>query len=214
MTTSKTDLSDLFNRYGSDKDRNGYSSLYYTLFHTLRSNPVTLLEVGIGTMIENVPSSMLNYGLSGYAPGGSLRAWRDFFHEGRIMGFDVQPDTQFENESRIETYLCDSTQQKDVSKCIIDIFGAEQNSGVYDIIIDDGLHTDTAQIKTLINLWPYLKADGIYVIEDIYPSSNVSKHPRILTEIVGDNVPIFFSGLQNNQCVIIKTVLNKKTTHF
>jgi hypothetical protein len=244
MTSS--DLADLFNGYGSDKDRNGYTSLYYILFQSLRFQPLTLLEVGIGTMIPNAPSSMLHYGLPGYAPGASLRAWRDFFPQGRIVGVDVQPDTQFQHEHRIETFLCDTTQASSVATFIQQfnnnnniIFQINNNNiinnnilenniinniilennnnnnhGTFDIIIDDGLHTDTAQLQTLTNLWPLLKEGGIYVIEDIYPHSRVSDNPNLVTAIVGNQVPIFYSGVRNNQCVIVKTYLNRQTVNF
>ena len=36
-------LSSLFASHGSDKDRNGYSSLYNALFLHLKDTPVTLL---------------------------------------------------------------------------------------------------------------------------------------------------------------------------
>jgi len=34
---SNLDLSELFNYYGSDKDKNGYTSLYHTLFNNLKN---------------------------------------------------------------------------------------------------------------------------------------------------------------------------------
>ena len=48
------DLARLFSAHGSDKDSNGYSSLYSALFAHLREAPIVLLEVGIGTMIPGV----------------------------------------------------------------------------------------------------------------------------------------------------------------
>ena len=99
------ELGDLFNLYGSDKERNGYVPLYQTLFRTKQENEVSLLEVGIGTMIEGAHSSMVGYALPNYKPGGSLRAWRDYFPKGSIVGLDVQEDTQFQEE-HITTYLC------------------------------------------------------------------------------------------------------------
>jgi hypothetical protein len=52
------DLAGLFNMYGSDKDRNGYSHLYSIIFDHLKNNEMNVLEIGIGTMIPNVSSSM------------------------------------------------------------------------------------------------------------------------------------------------------------
>ena len=159
-------LKELFNHYGSDKDRNGYTPVYQSLFESRRKEAVKMLEIGIGTMIPGEASSMVGYALEGYAPGGSLRAWRDYFEKGEIHGMDVQPDCLF-GEERISTFLCDSTSRNDTSK-VIDC--------KYDIILDDGLHTAEAQYQTFNNLWSYLKPGGVYVIEDITPNSAIFTH--------------------------------------
>jgi hypothetical protein len=194
-----SDLSCLFNKYGSDKDRNGYAPLYHTLFYHQRQGPLNVLEIGIGTMLPGVRSSMIGYALEHYSPGGSLRAWRDYFPQGRVIGMDIQPDTQI-TEDRIETYLCDSTNAQAVTEIM------ERLNVNFDIIIDDGCHHFQSQFKTLTNFYPYLKSGGIYVIEDIYPGSMVSENPAIVKNIV-NNDPLFFVGLHNNQCVIYKNHL-------
>ena len=51
------DLSDLFIKYGSDKFVNGYTPLYFILFDHLKSLPIKMLEIGIGTMIPGAHSS-------------------------------------------------------------------------------------------------------------------------------------------------------------
>lgn len=201
------DLANLFNKYGSDKDRNGYSSLYYTIFDKIRNDQIVLLEIGIGTMIEGAKSSMLNYALPGYSPGGSLRAWRDFFQNGRIIGADVQPDTQF-SEDRIETVLCNSTNKQEVDSLMDTMPNIK-----FDIIIDDGCHAANSQIKSLLHFFPYVKEGGIYVIEDICPGSLVSENPNIVKSIIG-NCPMFFAGIKNNLCIIYKKPLNVKTNQF
>ena len=43
--------------------------------------------------------------------------------------------------------------------------------GPYDIVVDDGGHSRTMQINSLVALWPYIeKNGGIYIIEDIFTS--------------------------------------------
>lgn len=194
------DLADLFNKYGSDKDRNGYSHLYSILFDNLKNDKLNVLEIGIGTMIQNARSSMKGYMPDTYVPGASLRAWNDYFTNSRIYGFDIQEDTQF-NENRINTYICDSTNPENVNNLM------KQLQIEFDIIIDDGYHLDDAQRRTLTNFFPYLKEGGIYVIEDIYPGSNITRSPTEIKNIIG-NYEHFFVGLKNNQCVIRKNRIN------
>jgi hypothetical protein len=201
------DLSELFNKYGSDKDRNGYTQLYHTLFHKMKNEPIVMLEIGIGTMIPGAHSSMVGYALNGYAPGGSLRAWRDYFTEGKIIGADVQPDTQFSDEPRIETYICNSTSPLDSNNFM------EKLDVQFDIIIDDGSHVDHHQLLTLQNFYKYLKPGGIYIIEDIYPGSLVSTNPGVVAFLCNYD-PYFFVGLKNNLCVIYKEHINSKRENY
>ena len=195
-----TDLATLFSMYGSDKDRNGYSSLYNALFLHLKASPVTLLEVGVGTMLPG-NSSMKGYMPDSYLPGASLRAWRDFFQEGSVHGMDVQPDCLI-SEPRLTTHLCDST---DAESCRAWIEAHPELE--FDIIVDDASHWEEHQLATLSHLFPLVKPGGYYVIEDVVPDSLVSREPQRVHEIVGD-VGIFYAGVKNNLCVIHKVPLN------
>jgi hypothetical protein len=53
-----------------------------------------------------------------------------------------------------------------VYKQIRDKFG---KSVKFDIIIDDGMHTPTANKETFLNLKRLLKKEGVYFIEDVWP---------------------------------------------
>ncbi len=201
IVINNMDLSELFNHYGSDKDRNGYSHLYSILFDNIKNEKMNVLEIGIGTMIPCVQSSMKNYMPDTYKPGASHRAWRDYFVNSNIYGMDIQPDTQFV-EDNINTFLLDSTNPNEVNTVMSKL------NIKFDIIIDDGWHWDKAQSQTLINFFPHLKENGIYVIEDIYPGSELnSTTPQFIKNIIG-NYEHFFVGLKNNQCVIRKRVTN------
>jgi cephalosporin hydroxylase len=163
-------IDELFNYYGTDKAI--YAAQYHALFKHIRERPRTLLEIGIGTMIPDAPENMVNYAGEGYSPGGSLRAWRDYFPNAEIHGIDIQPDTQFVDEARIHTHLCNSTSLDLVNRFI------ESQGGIsFDIIIDDGSHRAIDQLTTLRNLYPHLERGGYYIIEDVGLGS------RLLTEL-------------------------------
>jgi hypothetical protein len=189
-----SDLDHLFIHYGSDKFVNRYSPTYHALFKQLRDKPISLLEVGIGTMIPGVQSSMVGFAQPGYAPGGSLRAWRDYFRNGQIYGVDIQWDTQF-SEDRIRTFISDSTNRKELDERLGDL--------MFDIIIDDGCHYDGYQIKTLENLWHRVRPGGIYVVEDLQVTSfpSMDAWTAKIQSIVGDD-GLIFNTERRNQCII------------
>lgn len=166
-------IGELFNKYGSDKDRNGYSPFYDLVFGRIRSQVKSVAEVGIGTLIEGAPSSMVGYCLPGYSPGGSLRAWADYFPNAEIHGFDIQPDTQFKAE-RITTHLLNSLEPLPPGFThSTDEYGVVRRRYAFDIIIDDGSHRAMHQLRTLQNFLPLLRQGGFYVIEDVIPTSAI-----------------------------------------
>ena len=157
-------LDNCFKRYGTDKSskHNGYTSVYSSLLGSLRETPISLCEIGIGTMTDG-PSNMNGYGDTEiYIPGASLRAWRDFFVNAElILGVDVARDCMF-REGNIETMLASSLDRKQVSEGL-----AAMGNPRFDVVIDDGLHTVDANTRTFFNFEPYIKHSGVYIIEDL-----------------------------------------------
>lgn len=151
-------LTEIIDFYGSDKNLSNYTSKYEEIFEPIRNEKFSMLEIGIGTIIEYAQSTMAHTKVPNYKPGASLRSWQEYFPNATIYGGDVQPDTQFE-EDRIKTFLFDSTNNEECNKALGDL--------KFKIIIDDGLHTGEAQIATFTNLYHRLETNGIYVIEDI-----------------------------------------------
>lgn len=159
-----TELSELFTKYGTDKVRNEYVGMYEDILTPLRDYKMRICEIGIGTLIPDAPSSMASFCDPGYQPGGSLRAFRDYCPRATVLGLDVQPDTQFQDD-RIETGICDSTDGLVVAR----FFAHRERE--FELIIDDGLHSAGAQIATLVNFQDKVARGGFYVIEDIFLGS-------------------------------------------
>lgn len=181
---SSLDICDLFNKNGSDKDRNGYLQVYYSLFNKISTDNVTLLEIGNTGSLSS-----------------SLFSLRDYFVNGRIIGINSEPYEIIE-EPRIETYICDPTDREDVEDCINKMGGVKFN-----IIIDNRTDNDVEQMRTLRNFYPYLNDDGFYIIEGIGPDSRLSKFPSLVGCVCNHN-SYFFAGVKNNVCVIQKHLLN------
>ena len=136
-----------------------YAVIYDLLFCQKRKQIKHLLECGIGSINPEVDGHMKVGGE--YKPGASLRMWQEYFPKAKIVGLDIDPGCLFSDE-RIETHQCDQTDPQSI-KQFIDKFGDVQ----FDIIIDDGLHTNDANIIFFENTIDRLADDGVYIIEDV-----------------------------------------------
>lgn len=152
------ELGELFDRHGSDKATlHHYHLAYGALLKGMRRAPLAILEIGLGTNNIDVPSNMGPEG----RPGASLRAFRDWAPQARIVGADVDARVLFEEE-RIVCHPVDQTDRR-----TLDALAATLAGATFDLIVDDGLHTPEANINTLLFALPLLKDDGVFVVEDI-----------------------------------------------
>jgi hypothetical protein len=150
-------LTELMNNYGSDKgSHHGYTEIYESILREKKDNIKVVIEIGIGTNNPNLDSNM---GVNG-KPGASLRAWRDYFSNSTIYGFDVDRNILFSEPSILTGYV-DQLEPKTfepIKKLI---------NRPFDLVIVDGLHTPRADFNTLIELLPNLNVDGDFFIEDV-----------------------------------------------
>lgn len=152
-----------------------YARHYDHHFASIRKRPLTVLEIGVG----------------GYdnpnAGGESLRVWKWFFPNSQIVGIDHHPKTAIE-EARIRTFQGSQADASFLERVVSEI-------GRPDIIIDDGSHLNAHVIAAFQALFPLLKDDGIYVVEDLqtsyWPSFGGVTHPAPDTPTTMN----FFRGL-------------------
>ncbi|KKM65248.1 hypothetical protein LCGC14_1493180 [marine sediment metagenome] len=137
-------LVECFDKYKCDKGslKHRYDRVYELALEPLRNKEFDLLEIGI-------------------FKGNSLEALVEYAPRAQIVGLDtfqrIQPnDISILQHDNVEWLKCDSTEPTTLKR-------------TFDIIIDDGLHTHEAQRKTFANFFPYLKDDGVYFIEDVWP---------------------------------------------
>jgi len=121
-------------------------------FEPLRDKPIKLLEIGVGG-------------------GESIRAWLEYFSQGRIFGVDMVANTNEWNTPAIsssaiphERYTFSHGDQSDPKfwNKFIEVHG-----GDWDVVIDDGSHKSDDIKTTFWGLWTYLKSGGIYEVEDL-----------------------------------------------
>jgi 23S rRNA U2552 (ribose-2'-O)-methylase RlmE/FtsJ len=145
-------LDKLFKKYNCDKStlQHNYVKEYEAHLLSLREKEINILEIGIWK-------------------GTSLEAFHDYLPNAQIYGVDIftrvsEKDVPVLKRDRVHWMKADSTQEN-LTKKIIQHFGDIK----FDVIIDDGLHTPEANLKTFNNFFPLLKEDGVYYVEDAWP---------------------------------------------
>jgi len=156
------ELRTIFDSHGSDKgSKHQYDIVYANITKEMRSQKISILEIGIGTNNTDIPSNMGKVGI----PGASLRAWREYFPQAQITGCDVDHRILV-TEDRIKSYKLDQTDDRSW-----DLFVHRLQGERFDLIVDDGLHAPFPNLMTVKRALPLLKKNGILVIEDILETS-------------------------------------------
>lgn len=147
-------LDELALKHGADKSSawHGYTIPYAKNFDNLRHLPLTFLEIGT-------------------AGGHSARMWEDYFThpETKIITLDIEQGCGncVKGLPRTNFYQLNQANVKGLENLAKSI-------GQFDIIIDDGSHVSSDQITSFKTLFPFIKAGGVYVIEDLL----FSYHPE------------------------------------
>tara|TARA_B100000927_G_scaffold273899_1_gene252713 strand:- start:1225 stop:1857 length:633 start_codon:yes stop_codon:yes gene_type:complete len=146
-----TEMLQCFNNHACDKGfKHGYQKVYEKDFVKLKDKEINILEIGVDT-------------------GASLGVWYDYFPKANIYGLDLfvrnkLEDLEYFKKDRIYGLKSDSTKPSSKYEA-----GQAWKGIKFDIIIDDGMHTPDANLKTFKNFFPLLKEDGSYYIEDVFP---------------------------------------------
>jgi hypothetical protein len=129
--------------FGTDKASSchNYLNFYESYFSPLRHTRATILEIGI-----------LN--------GASLETWATYFSAAQIIGVDITPATKCHEGGRVAVEILDQSNIEELTQLAV-------KHGPFDLIIEDGSHMWEHQITSLRSLFPFLKNDGIYIVEDL-----------------------------------------------
>ena len=158
----------------------------------------------------------------GCCHGGSLLLWSELLKNWSIVSLDVTDAIS----SRIKTILSTNNNTKTIFKNAYDIEVVNlllvNYSNKFDIIIDDGPHTEESQLECLKLYFSLLKENGTLIIEDIKSISTTEKLKQILKTFsdVNYDVTIFDNRHINNVsddivfCVKKINNLNKKIDHI
>jgi hypothetical protein len=153
-----------------------YFQVYEELLSKYRGKDITFVEVGV-----------LN--------GGSLFMWREFFGpQVRIIGLDFNPLAKRWEEDGFEIHIGSQSNPE-----FWDTF--YKSVGMIDVLLDDGGHTNEQQIVTTYHSIPFIKDDGILIVEDVHTSylkdfGNPSRYSFInYAKLFVDDVNARFPGV-------------------
>ena len=139
--TLKGSLSQSFNDLNSSDiyKWHHYLEIYQEFFAPFRGKPLKILEIGI-----------LN--------GGSLRLWRDYFgSQCEVYGVDINPIAKQYEASGIKIRIGDQSDSFFLESLVKEI-------GPFDIVIDDGAHTNFMVRSSFFSL--YKNTRHLYIVED------------------------------------------------
>ncbi|TXK62284.1 class I SAM-dependent methyltransferase [Alkalisalibacterium limincola] len=120
-----------------------YFDVYERHFERFRGTAPTVLEIGV-------------HG------GGSMEMWKAYFGEGaRIVGLDINPECKQHERENIEVFI-GSQDDPAVIGTILDKYPE------FDIVIDDGSHRMSHLIASFELLYPHVRDNGVYFVEDLH----------------------------------------------
>lgn len=138
------ELGDLFQRHGSDKHNHGYDAWYEIHLSQMRMRAISLLEIGVKS-------------------GASLRAWERYFPKATIIGVDNDPVCAAHSSGRTKIHIGNQADEDFMRR-------VAEESGPFDVVVDDGGHTMAQQKTSFLALWGAMRPGGIYVVEDLHTS--------------------------------------------
>ncbi len=125
-----------------------YLPVYERHLAQFRNRPVRVMEIGIYS-------------------GGSLQMWRSYFGSGaQIYGVDIEPVCRSYEDSNTRVFIGDQADPEFWRRVLAEV-------GEIDIVIDDGGHQPTQQVRTLEAVLPHLSPGGVYICEDVHGRFNV-----------------------------------------
>ena len=151
------ELSKLALKYDTDKGvsgarwgntYHGFTEYYHDYLNHLRRERFVLLEIGVG-------------GYDVLSDGGqSLGMWAEYFPNAEIHGIDLYP-------KNIKGRFTIHQGSQDNPLFLSDLIG---KIGRPLVIVDDGSHIDSHLITSFDTLFPLLRQDGLYIVEDLHVS--------------------------------------------
>lgn len=116
----------------------------------------------------------------GVLRGSSIQMWERWLPNAEILGLDINPVYFSERQfgSRVSLAICNAANESELST-VFDAHGIAPGS--VDVIIEDGSHRVSDQVRTLSAAWKYVKPGGLYILEDMHTAvpTLIGRHSHI-----------------------------------
>jgi 23S rRNA U2552 (ribose-2'-O)-methylase RlmE/FtsJ len=118
-----------------------YLPIYESLFNKFVGTQVNVLEIGV-------------------LRGGSLKLWKEYFGaNAKIYGIDIDPAAKQYEAEGIKIFIGDQGDKRFLAGVLAEVGG-------FDIVIDDGAHTNFMIMSSLEALYPATR--HLYIVEDTH----------------------------------------------
>jgi hypothetical protein len=157
----ETRLGELFSKFGSDKQINGYDHLYAEILKGRENHYLVVVEIGIGSNNVLIQGNMG----AGASFGAALFALEKYLPKSIIIGADIDPKCTTIKTKQIECFCVDQTNKESF------VHLKNYLDRRADLIIVDGLHSLLAELNSIDELLYELRENGSIIIEDVFPKS-------------------------------------------
>ena len=150
-------LNELAIKYGTDKSSlcHDYCDEYDIFLNKYRDKKVNVLELGVFR-------------------GNSIKMWLEYFYKGNVYGVDIENREVGITDDRYKFICGDSTDEK-LHKKLDDI--------EFDIVIDDASHMYKHQIYAFERIFPKLKSESLYIVEDSGDINFIEYTKRLIDDV-------------------------------
>jgi predicted O-methyltransferase YrrM len=201
-TDCRTTLCRLCAESGTDKSpytlnghRHPYTTPYSLLFEPLKNKPIKFMEIGVFR-------------------GASLVAWRRFFQNARIYGYDRDvPNLEYIASMGMPNVFLDTMDAGNPDSIRTKLEEATRDGELFDVILDDASHDPPDQCAVIRTALPFLKQGGLLIVEDIFRDRPTPLYEEALrdvqhlisfhTFIVCDHAYRYSPGWNNDKLLVL-----------
>jgi hypothetical protein len=171
-TECRTELCRICTETGTDKSpfnlhghRHPYTTPYSLFFEPLKNKPIKFCEIGVFR-------------------GASVVAWRRFFSEARIYGYDCDvPNLQYIESLGMSNVFLDTMDAGKEESIRAKLSEITKDGELLDVILDDASHDPPDQCAVIRAGLPFLKKGGLLIVEDIFRERPTDLYEKVLEEV-------------------------------